>query len=70
MKIVNRYGEQLFKVKMDYGNGDHAWLDCTKYTDSQNKEVIYFGRNKDGVHAWHCNSLPINDCRILEIREK
>lgn len=63
--------DKIFLAKMDYGNGNHSWLEIHKeFITHKNEEWIFFIRNKDGVHAWHCGSLPINDYRILEIKEK
>lgn len=56
--------EKKYLANMDYGYGNtETWLKCTK--DDKN---IYFTRNVNHVHAWHCNSLPINDRRILKIK--
>ena len=50
---------------MDYGNGDQGtWLPITK-----DEKQIYFCRNENHVHAWHCNTLPLTDSRIIEIKE-
>ena len=63
--------DKVFLAKMDYGNCNHSWLEVNKeFITHKNEEWIFFIRNKDGVHAWHCGSLPINDYRILEIKEK
>ncbi len=43
-------------------------ISCQLKVTMDNK-YIYFVRNKDGVNAWHCGSLPKNDYRILEITE-
>ena len=52
-------------ANMDFGFGDTgSWLEIIKYTNE-----IFFCRDSDGVHAWHCSRLPIDDRRILEIRE-
>jgi len=59
----------VFLAKMNFGNGNHAFLEVRKALIS-NKEWIFFIRNENGVHAWHCGSLPLTDCRILEIKEK
>ena len=51
-------------ANMDFGLGNtDSWLEITKY-----KDEVFFCRDRNGVHAWHCGSLPINDRRILEIR--
>ncbi len=31
------------------------------------KNNISFIRDKDGVNAWHCGSLPIDDYRIVKL---
>ena len=49
---------------MDFGSGDtKTWLPVVKRDD-----YIVFCR-RDGVHAWHCNSLLVNDTQILDIKE-
>jgi len=40
------------------------------YEITMDEHDIYFVRDKDGVAAWHCGSLPKTDHRILEITEK
>lgn len=59
----------VFLAKMNFGNGNHAFLEVRKALIS-NKEWIFFIRNENGVHAWHCGSLILTDYRILEIKEK
>lgn len=56
------------KIRDDYGIGvsDFA-IQTLKIT--MDESDIYFVRNKDGVNAWHCGSLPKTDHRILEILE-
>ena len=55
----------LAKIRDDYGSKIIKTLEITMDEDD-----IYFVRNKDGVAAWHCGSLPKTDHRILEITEK
>ena len=59
--------ETVYLVQMDYGFGksDKSWLECTIHND-----IIYFKRNKDGVHAWHCNAVSVNDHRVLDLKPK
>lgn len=59
--------EEKFEAKMSYGTWS-AWLPVVKRKDHNGNEEILFCRDKNHVHAWHCNSLPITDYRILEIR--
>ena len=33
------------------------------------KGNIYFVRNDDGVHAWHCNSVHKDDYNVVKIKE-
>lgn len=61
--------EKKFEAKMQFGNNYTAWLPVVKRKDHNGNEEIIFCRDKNHVHAWHCNSFPINDNRILEIRE-
>jgi len=57
--------EKIYFANMDYGFGNkNSWLKITK-----DKNNIYFKRDENGVNAWHCRSLPLNDRRILEIKE-
>ena len=60
--------EQIFEAKMSFGDG-HIWLPVVKRISRNGKEEVVFCR-EDGVHAWHCNSLPIDDYRVLEVRIK
>jgi hypothetical protein len=52
--------EKLYAV-MHFG---HTHIILPIWCDEQN---IYFIRNKDHVHAWHCNSLPKNHSDIIKI---
>lgn len=62
--------EKRYLANMNYGYGDTgSWLEVVKRADKKGQEEIIFCRNKAHVHAWHCNSLPINDSRIIEIKE-
>ncbi len=56
--------EKQYEAGMIIGDSI-MWLPVTK--DDEN---IYFIRDENHVHAWHCNSLPINHYDIKEIREK
>ena len=55
--------KKYYSAKMYKGNGISYELKVTK-TETD----IFFIRNADGVNAWHCGSLPINDYRILELK--
>ena len=55
----------LAKIRDDYGSKIIKTLEITMDEDD-----IYFVRNKDGVAAWHCGSLPKTDPRIVEIIER
>jgi hypothetical protein len=69
--IKDKLQNKVFEAKMDFGNGNSSWLDVHKvFIEHKNMEEIFFIRNKHGVCAWHCGSLPVNDYRIIEIREK
>ena len=59
--------EKIFLAQMDYGFGksDKSWLECTIHNGT-----IFFKKNKDGVHAWHCNAIPIKDHRVLDLKPK
>jgi len=62
--------EKRYLANMNYGNGNtESWLEVVKRVDKKGNEEILFCRNEAHVHAWHCNSLPINDSRIIEIKE-
>jgi hypothetical protein len=61
--MENKKTEKTYYLaKMYYGNGISNYFKITK-----SDKDIFFVRNIDGVNAWHCGSLPINDYRILEI---
>ena len=49
----------------------NAIMRCGKETMSLkvsiDDENVYFLRDKSGVHAWHCNSLPKDHFDILKI---
>jgi hypothetical protein len=62
--------KQIYQARMLFEGGRAAWLDVKKQKDIGGKEEIAFVRDKDGIHAWHCNSLPVSDPRILKIRKK
>ena len=55
----------LAKRREEYGSKIIKTLEITMDEDD-----IYFVRNKDGVAAWHCGSLPKTDPRIVEIIER
>ncbi|MCB0743500.1 MAG: hypothetical protein KDC67_06320 [Ignavibacteriae bacterium] len=57
--------KETYLVQMDYGYGksDKSWLEAEIHNDT-----IFFKRNKDGVHAWHCNAVNIKDHRVLDIK--
>lgn len=56
--------EATHLANMDFGHGNtKSWLEIV-----MNETNIFFCRNDDGVHAWHCGYLPITDRRILEIK--
>jgi hypothetical protein len=38
-----------------------------KRFDKNGQAEILFCRNEKHLHAWHCNSLPIKDSRIIEV---
>ncbi len=66
--MLTKIEEQKFEAKMSFGNGYSDWLPVVKRIDKNGKEEIIFCRDENHVHAWHCNSLPINDYRVLEVR--
>jgi hypothetical protein len=59
----------IYLAKMDFGNQNYSWLKVKKvFIPSKNQEFIFFIRDKNGVNAWHCGSLPISDSRIIDIK--
>jgi len=62
---------KVFLAKIYRWNGLHSWFEVHKtFVPEKNIEYIYFLRDKDCVSPFHCDSLPINHYRILEIKEK
>lgn len=59
---MNNNEQKYYLAKMKFFHGGVSYLKVIM--DEKN---IYFVRNKDGVNAWHCGSLPKTDYRILEI---
>ena len=55
--------EKRYYAKMDFGNGNSAFLEV-----SIDDQYIYFIRDENGVNAWHCGSLLKTDYKILEIK--
>jgi len=57
--------DEIYIAQMDYGYGksDKSWLPCTK-----DDEFIYFKRDENGVHAWHCNKVSLSDHRLLDLK--
>ena len=53
-------------VDMQAGNG------CILYELEAivDKDDIYFVRDDDGVHAWHCNSVKKDDYNVIKIVSK
>ena len=66
--MLTKIEEQKFEAKMSFGNGYSDWLPVVKRIDKNGKEEIIFCRDENHVHAWHCNSLPIDDYRVLDVR--
>lgn len=66
--MITKIEQQKFEAKMSFGNGYSDWLPVVKMIDKNGQEEIIFCRNEHHVHAWHCNSLSINDYRVLEVR--
>ena len=61
--------EATHLANMDYGEGNtEMWLEVVKTINKKGEEEIIFCRDDNHVHAWHCNYLPIDDYRIIEIK--
>lgn len=61
--ISEKPEEKIYLAKMSDYDGYVMNLEVT-----MDEHDIYFLRNKYGVNAWHCGSLPKTDHRILEIK--
>ena len=55
--------KEYYIATMYKGNGIFVDLKV-----AMSEKDIFFVRNKDGVGAWHCGSLPKTDYRIIEIK--
>jgi hypothetical protein len=56
--------EIKFKVAMKTDDGYIMWLPANIYGDN-----IYFIRDENHVHAWHCNSVKKTDSNVVGIRK-
>ncbi len=69
--MITEIKEKIFLANMDYGFGNtESWLEVVKRIDNKGNEYLVFCRGKHHVHAWHCNTININDSRIIELKEK
>ena len=64
MPLTNKY-THLIDMEMDGGSILHG-LEATM----DEKGNIYFVRDDNGVHAWHCNMVHKDDYNVKKIKLK